>query len=305
MKSIDIKIGFQCNNHCRFCIQEGKREIYPQKTTKEIQIILKKSRRLAERVIFTGGEPSFNPEKLLEFIKYAKDLDYKEIQIQSNGRIFSYKDYCREAITAGANQFALAVHGSNSRIHDYLTMVPGSWNQTIKGIKNLKSLNGHIITNSVITKVNYKDLPFLARLLVNLKVRQFQFAFMHINHNIVSYQNRIKEIVPRYKEIEFYVKKGLQIGIDAKINVMTEAIPYCFMRGYENFIAEKNIPDVHIFDATFEIENYTRHRKIKGKTKGLNCKKCKYFKFCEGPWREYPEIFGWNEFKPIINKQCH
>ena len=298
MKSIDIKIGFQCNNHCRFCIQEGKREIYPQKTTEEIQIILKKSRRLAERVIFTGGEPSFNPEKLLEFIKHAKNLDYKKIQIQSNGRIFAYKDYCREAIAAGANQFALSVHGSNSKIHDYLTMAPGSWNQTIKGIKNLKSLNEQVGINSVITKVNYKDLPNLARLLVNLKVPQFQFAFIHINRNIVSHQNRIKEIVPRYKEIEFYVKKGLQIGIDAKIKVMTEAIPYCFMKGYEKFIAEKNIPDVHIFDAVSEIENYKLHRK----TKGLNCKKCKYFKFCEGPWKEYPEIFGWDEFKAITNK---
>ena len=31
-----------------------------------------------------------------------------------------------------------------------------------------------------------------------------------------------------------------------------------------------------------------------------NCIKCKYNKICEGPWKKYPEIYGWDEFKPII-----
>jgi len=95
------------------------------------------------------------------------------------------------------------------------------------------------------------------------------------------------------------VKKGLNVGINAGVKVMTEAIPYCFMEGYEEYIAEKVIPESDVFDAGFEVKDYSKYRKNQGKAKGPNCPKCKYYKICEGPWREYPQIFGWDEFKPV------
>jgi radical SAM protein with 4Fe4S-binding SPASM domain len=300
MKRIDLKIGFSCNNYCRFCIQGNKRDKYPDKSTKEIKATLEKSRKEAEGVVFTGGEPAFRPKSLLEWVKYAKKIGYKSIQIQTNGRMFAYKDYCQSIIEAGANEFSPAIHGSNPQIHDYLTRAPGSWKQTVQGIKNLKSLGQYVLTNSVICKPNYKDLPNLAKLLVNLKVDQFQLAFVHINEIIAHDKKLIEETIPRYLEVEPYVKKGLRIGINAGINVMTEAIPFCFMKGYENYIAEKIIPETHVFDANFEVKNYSKYRKTQGKAKGPNCKKCKYYNICEGAWKEYPQIFGWDEFRPVI-----
>ena len=50
------------------------------------------------------------------------------------------------------------------------------------------------------------------------------------------------------------------------------------------------------------IENYGDYRRNEGKTKGPRCRTCKYFKICEGPWREYPEIYGWKEFRPVLDK---
>jgi len=299
MKRLDLKVGFQCFNRCRFCIQGDKRHRYPDKSSEEIKKILKKSRKEAEEIVFTGGEPSFRPKELLEWVRCAKELEYKTIQIQTNGRMFAYKDYCRDIIEAGANEFSPAIHGSTPEIHDYLTRAPGSWKQTVQGIKNLRSLGQYVLTNTVICKPNYKDLPNVAKLLVSLEVDQFQFAFMHINEIIFHDPKLIEEIVPRYLGVEPYVKKGLRIGIKAGIRVMTEAIPYCFMKGFEKFIAEKVIPDAEVFDAGFEIKDYTKYRKTQGKAKGPECKKCKYYNVCEGPWKEYPQIFGWDEFKPI------
>lgn len=300
MKRIDIKVGFQCCNRCRFCVQGDKRYEFPDKNTNEIKKILKNSRKEAEGVVFTGGEPTMRPKELLKWVAYAKELGYSVIQIQSNGRSFSYLSYCKDVVKAGANQFALALHGSNAKIHDYLTRAPGSFEQTVQGIKNLKSLNQCVLMNTVITKPNYKDLPKIAKLLVNLRVNQFQFAFIHINKIIASDLKLMNEIVPKKSEVMPYVKKGLQIGIDAGIKVMTEAIPYCFMAGYEEYIAERIIPKTSVFDANLVLKDYSQYRKNQGKLKGPECKKCKYYQCCEGPWREYPEIFGWSEFKPVL-----
>lgn len=298
MKRVDLKIGFQCNNRCRFCVQGNKREICPNRSDEEVRAILRKEVKDHQGVVFTGGEPTVRKE-LAEWVKYAKELGYEAIQIQTNGRMFAYKDFCSKVIRAGADEFSPALHASNAKVHNYLTRVSGSFEQTVQGIKNLKSLGQYILTNTVITKPNYKDLPNLAKLLVDLGVDQFQFAFMHINQTIACNPQLIKEIVPKHSEVEPYVKKGLQIGIKAGVKVMTEAIPYCFMKGYEQYIAEEVIPDTTVFDNDLEIDNYGYYRKTKGKAKGPACSHCKYYKICEGPWKEYPEIFGWDEFKPI------
>ncbi len=299
MKRVDIKVGFQCNNHCRFCVQGNKRAICPDKTDKEVRSILAKMAKSHQGVVFTGGEPTIRRE-LVDWVRYAKGLGYRRIQVQTNGRLFAYRGYCQEIISAGANEFGPALHGSRAEIHDHLTCSPGSFDQTVQGIKNLKSLNQYILTNTVITKPNYRDLPNIAKLLVGLGVDQFQFAFVHINQIIAGNPAMLKEIIPRHSGVERYVKKGLDVGIKSGVKVMTEAIPYCFMKGYEKYIAERIIPEATVFDADFALEDYTKYRKTKGKAKGPQCLRCKYNAVCEGPWKEYPAVFGWSEFKPII-----
>jgi sulfatase maturation enzyme AslB (radical SAM superfamily) len=302
-RRVDIKLGFKCNNFCRFCIQADKRDNFSEKSSLEVKEILKRERDHCDGVIFTGGEPTLQ-KNLVDYIAQAKKLDYQEIHIQTNGRLLANNNYCIKLFEAGANVFTVSIHGSNAKIHDYLTCSPGSFEQTFKGIKNLKKLDQKIkvFVNTVIVKQNFKDLPFIAQKITPLNVNQYQFAFIHINHIIQKDPRLIEEIVPRYFEIEPYVKQGLQIGIDSKIFSKTEAIPYCFMSGFEDHISEKQIPDTNVYDANNIMKNFTEIRKTKGKTKGPNCEKCDYFQVCEGPWRDYPEIFGWDEFKPVKNK---
>ena len=296
MKRADVKFGFLWNNHCKFCVQGEKRSIFGNKLKEEIKKSLKDAKKeKAEGIVFTGGEPTLHQD-FLELVDYAKFLGFKIIQIQTNGRLFAYKDFCQKAIKAGANEFAPALHGPNPKIHDYLTSSPGSFSQTTQGIKNLKELDQRVLTNTVITTRNYKYLPQIAKLLVGLNVDQFQFAFPHIAGR--AWENR-NWLIPKKTQAIPYVKKGLNIGIKAGKTVMTEAIPYCFMQGYEKYVAEEIIPHTRVYDADRTIKDYTTYRRGVGKVKGEECKKCKYYKVCEGPWKEYPQLFGWEEFKPI------
>jgi len=297
-KRVDIKIGYQCNNHCLFCVQGNKREKCAFRTKSEIQKDLIRAKKNCQSVVFTGGEPTIHPN-FLDLVRLAKKLNFQTIQVQSNGRLFAYKEFCQEMIKAGANEFSPALHGHTEDLHDYLTTVPGSFNQTVQGIKNLKIFGQRVIANTVITKSNYRHLPEIARLLVFLNVDQYQFAFIHIAGT--AWENR-NSIVPKKSQIISYVKKGLDIGISAGKKVMTEAIPYCFMQGYEQYVAEQIIPDTMVIEDKFKIKDYKKYRLNYGKIKGPCCMNCLYFSICEGPWREYPEIFGWEEFKPIDKK---
>ncbi|TSC53067.1 MAG: putative Fe-S oxidoreductase [Parcubacteria group bacterium LiPW_39] len=295
IEKIDLKIGFFCNNRCKFCVQGEKRNLYGNRRTSDLKKIIRQSAKEAQEIVFTGGEPTIH-EDFLELVAEAKKAGFKDIQIQTNARRFAYKKFCEQTIAAGATEFSPALHGPNAKIHDFLTSSPGSFEQTTRGIKNLKELGQTVITNTVITTKNYKFLPRIAKLLVSLGVDQFQFAFPHITGSAAKNKDWL---IPRKTQVIKYVKKGLDIGIKAGKTVMTEAIPLCFMKGYEDYIAEKAIPDAKVFDAQGVIEDYTAYRKNEGKKKGPKCPECKYFKICEGPWKEYPEIFGWSEFKPV------
>ena len=295
MKKADIKTGFLCNNNCRFCVQGDEKKKYGNKSTAEIKKILKEAKRDCQTVVFTGGEPTIR-EDLVELVKCAKKLKFKIIQIQSNGRMFASKDFCQKITEAGANEFALALHGHISQLHDYLTGSPGSFQQTCLGIKNLKSLGQAILMNTVVVKSNYRHLPAIAKLLVSLGVEQFQLAFVH---PVGSAAKNFDSVVPRMTMVMPYLKKALDIGKYFGIRVMMEAIPYCFLAGYEDCISENIMPPMKIFEQNQVILDFKKLRVNEGKLKGLNCKKCKYFKICEGPWKEYPQKFGWDEFKPV------
>ena len=295
MKRVDIKTGFVCNNKCLFCVQADNR-LTGNRSFEEIKKNLEEVKDKCTGVVLTGGEVTIRTD-FLEVVKYAKKLGYETIQIQSNGRMFSSIDFCKKTIEAGATEFAPALHGYTAEQHDYLTNAK-SFNQTLKGIYNLKSLGAKVIMNTVILKPNYKDLPKIANLLCNLKVDQFQLAFVHAIGN--AWDN-YEEMVPKMSETVPYIKEAIDIGIKNNIFVMVEAVPFCLMEGYEKHISENYIPETVIRGVDFQnTDDYKNQRMSSGKKKFPQCKNCKYDQICEGVWKEYPEKFGEKEFIPVI-----
>ena len=294
-KRIDLKVCFSCNNMCLFCVQGDKRLKYAPKPLAAVKRELAAGYAAGGRdLVLTGGEPALHAD-ILEIAAEAKRLGYVCVQLQSNGRMFRYADFCRELAAAGITEASPALHGSRAEIHDFLTGSPGSFRETAAGITNLRKAGLRVITNTVITKPNTQDLPELARLLAGLGAHQLQFAFVHILGRAAQ---NAKWLIPKKSVIEPFVKSGLDIGRAKGLRVMTEAIPYCFMKGYEDCVAEEIIPDTRIFDAETVIKDFGKYRRETGKVKTARCRKCSYYARCEGPWKEYPELFGWEEFIP-------
>jgi len=299
-KKVDVTLGFACNNNCRFCVVADKKDVIKDFSTREAKNALQRGiDDGAGGVILTGGEPTVRKD-ILELVSYARSLGFDDIIIQSNGRMFYYMDFCIRCVRNGVTIYAFSLHGHKPEIHDHLTRAPGSFKQTTTGIKNLKSLNQRVVTNTVITKQNYKTIPVTAKLLINLGVDQIKFSFPHIMGNALK---NLEDVIPTKTEVMPYVLKGLKRGFRANIPVLIEAIPFCFLKGYERCCLDIYTPPVEIIGRHTIIPDFDRIRKLKSKSKGPRCKECKYYLVCEGPWREYPEIFGWDEFKPVPGKK--
>lgn len=297
MTRLDLKLGFRCNNDCRFCVQgPAKRLRHGDRSTEDVRRLLAEGRAHCDSVVLTGGEVTIRRD-LPTLVEVARDLGYRTIQLQTNGRILGSMAAARRLKDAGITEVSPALHGPTAAIHDGLTRRPGSFRQTVRGIRNARRLGLPVIVNSVITRQNHRHLPALARLLVALDVQQFQLAFVH---PLGAAADHFDDVVPRLPAVEPYVREALAVGVAAGVRCMTEAIPLCFLRGIESLAAEWVIPDTRIEDAAWTIEDYTEVRRSQGKAKGPPCVPCRWRDQCEGPWREYPERFGWAEFQPVL-----
>jgi radical SAM protein with 4Fe4S-binding SPASM domain len=154
--------------------------------------------------------------------------------------------------------------------------------------------------NSVVTRQNFRQLPELVELLAGLKVKQAQLAFVHPMGNA---QENFDEIVPSFAEAMPCIYKAIETAKKAGLPLMVEAVPLCLMQGYESFSSEQYIPETEIREVNEFTPSFTRARKEEGKKKGPNCKECRYFNVCEGPWKEYPEKRGFLEFTPVKGKK--
>lgn len=296
----DVILNYKCNNNCRFCYAATFRRYNKFRGFDEIKKEIQESFRNGIRLInFNGGEPTIHP-KIIEIIKFAKETGFENIQIITNGRMFSYEDFTKRILDAGLNILMFSIHGHKPQIHDYLTRVPESFKQSTQGIKNINKLKNQgykitIMSNTTITKINYKYLTQIAKLLTGIGVNQLQFTFVD---PIGSAWGNREDMIPKISEVEEYLYRALKVNMP---NTSSEGIPFCFMKGFEKNVGELYMPDYWEMRAPDKENRSFDFRKKKiNKVKGKVCKKCKFYNVCEGIWENYAKIYGFNEFKPIF-----
>lgn len=298
---VEILMGWKCNCNCIFCSVGHKlREDKKVKSWSEIKKDIDDAKKLDAKILsLSGGEPTIRPT-IFKAIEYAKSLGFETIEIQTNGRLLYYKNFAKKLLDSGSTRFLISIHAHNSELGDFLVRAKGSWNQTIKGIKNLKSLGMNNIKFSVVfCKYNYKQLPEIMDFLLQFNANAYHISFVIPDGYVLNN----KEIMPTMTESVPYVKKAIDKVIAAGSEAWIYSIPYCLMHGYEQRIAELGILDTILKAPGFEASIQKNRRKYRYKAE--SCKQCKFDPICIGVWKNYVNFYGFDEFKPVPGKKIH
>ena len=174
----------------------------------EIIADLKRGRELGiKRVILSGGEPTAHPQ-YIEIVAMAKKLGYRRIQTVTNGRMFAYEDFLEKAISAGLDETTFSIHGHNANLHDALTRVKGSFNQTVLGLRNALGSQKLIVNiDIVINKKNVRYIHDIICFFVNMGVHEFDllqitpFGDAWLNRGDVLYDpsTALRHLNPAFK----------------------------------------------------------------------------------------------------------
>jgi His-Xaa-Ser system radical SAM maturase HxsC len=157
----------RCNNFCLMCSQPPK-EIDDSYIVNELLTAIPLMDRATKEIGITGGEPTLLGPDLLRILQSLKsNLPSTAVHVLSNGRNFTDVDM----VTAIAKlnhpdlMIGIPIYSDISNIHDYVVQADGAFDETIRGILNLKRHGIKVEIRVVIHKQTYSRLPQLANFL--------------------------------------------------------------------------------------------------------------------------------------------
>lgn len=300
MKDAYIHLLMDCNNDCLFC-SVPKKKIYlsVEDVKKRIDRYHKKG---FQQVTFTGGEPTLH-EDLIQAVSYVHTKGM-ECRIITNGTKLNWK-VIKNLEYSGLNYICLSVHTLDAEKAKYISDNKDYCLDDIftnmDYILNKTSIKLYI--NITISKLNYKDLPEMAILIVKRfkKVHLVNFNYVDVWGNVLMKKMEDKIAIP-YHLSELYVLKALNILKKNKINFRAERIPLCYLVGFEKYSSDYN----RIIEAEKPITLFTdeelRAFTMEDYEKGEACNFCFYKKICCGVNVNYNNKFGTKDLYPIFHE---
>lgn len=137
MKTLELEITDFCNEKCTHCYHPEHKEKWFLKDIDKLDMLLKEFGDIGFiHLVITGGEPLLHPE-FKEICKLAQKNRYL-ISVKTNGTLVD--DALVEFFKGlKPRTVEVSLYSADSKEHDNITQIPGSFDKTTEGIKKLKN----------------------------------------------------------------------------------------------------------------------------------------------------------------------
>jgi MoaA/NifB/PqqE/SkfB family radical SAM enzyme len=234
-----VNVTYVCNNDCIFCATGPRTGIdaHPPSQRREIERL----RRLgATTLAIDGGEPTLNPE-LVPLLRHARALGFERIEVTTNGRMCFYEDFAHKLVSSGLTSLVFSVHGPDAELHARHVGAPEAFEQTATGIRNcVKHARPGVALamSTTVTRHNVGRLADIADLAIGLGLKQLLLRAVtpfgrdtaSVAVDPVAAATAVRAVIDRFRD---------RLGIEVR------DIPYCFLPGYDSFVAGDAGPLAH------------------------------------------------------------
>lgn len=170
----------RCNSLCLMCSQPP-RNVQDDWIVEDIAQTIPLMDPGTKEIGFTGGEPTLLGDRFFDLLRLAKSyLPNTAVHVLSNGRRFAdpglatqYAKVAHPDIMVG-----IPLYSDLSTIHDYVVQADGAYDETIRGILNLKRLNQRVEIRVVVHQQTCRRLPELAQFIARNLTFVDHVAFM-------------------------------------------------------------------------------------------------------------------------------
>lgn len=180
-------------------------------------------------ITITGGEPFLEYRYLIPVLdQINKRFPYTEVLVLSNGRALAITELFEKLhpLITEHYCFAVPIHASNPTLHDQITQAPGSFRQSIKGLKNLAKTEARIEVRIVGHQLNLTDLNKTFHMLVGSGLRINVINLLAMEMMGCAARNRDLLWVD-YQSLCQSAKQGIKYALLHGIDVGLYNFPLC------------------------------------------------------------------------------
>ena len=234
-----VRVSYVCNNRCCFCLDSDLVFLDPFVLPEEVEKRIDKGRAAgATRLIISGGEASIHPD-FLEFVRYGKQAGYARVQTITNGRMFSYPRFLRQAVDAGLGEITFSLHSHRARIHDTLTGVPGAYDQALKALKLALAERGLIVSvDVVINRLNVATLDDTVAFFADLGVGEFDLLHLVPFGRAFSQETEEVPLAVGLRSLRDALERTIRLSEDRGLVIWTNRLPAAALEGHEHLIQD-------------------------------------------------------------------
>lgn len=290
---VDVMIGYACNVQCDYCSITNEMRHEGMSTASVLAQLRDARERGAWKVAFGGGEPTIR-KGLLPLIRWCRDRGYRSIKVPSNGLMYSYREYAREASEAGITDFHLSLMAHTDELYESIMGKPGARQLVAQGLRHLLDLGHRPVGDLIIKNDTWRHLADIVEHWAGQGVETF-------NLWLVSLSDRNKNnlaSLPRVSEMREGISAAFDRGRELGVTVRSRHIPPCMLPGYESHIADLRQDRVLVITphSTFALWE----SKISPSRYGAVCEGCRHFRgLCLGAREDYVERYGEAEMIPV------
>lgn len=171
----------RCNNYCLMCSQPPKSVDDSWLLDEAMELVRVIPRQTAEVMCITGGEPTLYGDGFIKLVQHFKSyLPHTALHILSNGRNFADVEFAAKyaAVNHPDVMVGIPVYSADPARHDYVVQAKGAFDETIRGILNLKRLGQKVELRVVVHKQTCDGLPALAEFIARNLLFVDQVALM-------------------------------------------------------------------------------------------------------------------------------
>jgi radical SAM protein with 4Fe4S-binding SPASM domain len=163
---VEFEITRGCNLLCKHCFASAGSKMKYELDTNEAKHIIDQISEMGTPVIcFTGGEPLLRKD-FFELLKYTRKKGMGAVLL-TNGTLMT-KDKAKKLKDAGIDYVRISLDSYKANTHDWLRGVPGTFDETVNGIKNCVEAGIKTGVGSVVIKENQHEVEKLIDLAVEL-----------------------------------------------------------------------------------------------------------------------------------------
>jgi radical SAM protein with 4Fe4S-binding SPASM domain len=145
---MDLAITYRCNLDCAKCYN-GETASGSELSTEQWREIFRLLWEIGiPQVVFTGGEPTLR-EDLVELVEQAEEF---VTGLVTNGT--RLKELAAPLHQASLDYAQITLESHDPNIHDQMTGVSGSQEQTLAGLKQAQAVGIQVVTNTTLTRLN-------------------------------------------------------------------------------------------------------------------------------------------------------